>query len=43
MEAIIGRDIELHRDIGLVIAAAVLIKQRIQPAAGMTPAPADKR
>jgi len=38
IELIIGRDISYTATIGLIIAAGVLIKQRIQPAAPHAPA-----
>ena len=38
IELIIGRDISYTATIGLIIAAAVLIKQRIQPAVPHAPA-----
>ena len=41
MEAIIGRDISYTATFGLVIAAAVLLKQRMQPALPKRRRPAD--
>ena len=37
-EAIIGRDIDYTATFGLVIAAAVLLKQRMQPSPPQAPA-----
>ena len=42
LEAIIGRDISYTATFGLVIAAAVLLKQRMQPAPPKRRPPADK-
>ena len=38
LEAIIGRDINYTATFGLLIAVAVLIKQRMQPATPQAPA-----
>ena len=38
MEALIGRDISYTATFGLAIAAAVLLKQRMQPAPPEAPA-----